>query len=183
MDVTGRLVRLRALRAEDAPRTAELLADPRVVSFLAQWSHGPYSVEQARAWIATDLPGSVRWALECVADGAYIGGIGLHDIDHHNRHCSWGIWIAPPERWGHGYGTEACMLSVEYAFRYLAMEKVYLYVYSGNDRARRSYEKAGFTSEGVRRRHFWRDGELIDVEMMAVFRDHPLYANRIAPVP
>jgi RimJ/RimL family protein N-acetyltransferase len=75
------------------------------------------------------------------------------------------------------------MLSVEYAFRYLAMEKVSLYVYSGNDRARRSYEKAGFATEGILRRQYWRDGDLIDVEMMAVFRDHPLYANRIAPVP
>jgi RimJ/RimL family protein N-acetyltransferase len=115
-----------------------------------------------------------------VADGAYIGGTGLHDIDHHNRHCAWGIWIGPPQRWGRGYGTEACMLSVEYAFRHLAMEKVSLHVYEGNDRARRSYEKAGFVSEGTLRRHFWRDGELIDVEMMAAFRDNPLYAQRIA---
>ena len=75
------------------------------------------------------------------------------------------------------------MLSVEYAFRYLAMEKVCLDVYAGNLRGKRAYEKAGFVSEGILRRHYWTDGDLIDVERMAVFRDHPLYANRIAPVP
>jgi RimJ/RimL family protein N-acetyltransferase len=182
MDVTGRLVRLRARRAEDAPAVAELLADRRVVANLAQWSHGPYSVEQARTWLTTETPDAVLWAIECIADGVLLGTTGFHAIDHRNRHCGWGIWIGPPERWGHGYGTEACMLSVEYAFRYLAMEKVCLDVYAGNDRARRAYEKAGFVSEGINRRHYWRDGELIDVEMMAVFRDHPLYANRIAPV-
>ena len=180
MDVTGRLVRLRAPRPEDAPIIAELLANPRVVGYLAQWSHAPYSVEQARSWIAAESPGSVQWAMECRADGAFIGTTGLHDIDHRNRHCGWGIWIGPPQRWGRGYGTEACTLAVECAFRYLAMEKVWLSVYAGNDRARRSYEKAGFVTEGLRRRHYWRDGELIDVEMMAVFRDHPLYAKRVA---
>jgi RimJ/RimL family protein N-acetyltransferase len=183
VDVTGRLVRLRALRLDDAPAIAESLGDPRVVANLAQWSHGPYSLEQAREWAKATSPNELHWAIECIADGAFIGTTGLHGIDHRNRHCGWGIWIAPPERWGRGYGTEACMLSVEYAFRYLAMEKVWLYVYQGNDRARRSYEKAGFVSEGVRRRHYWRDGALIDVEMMAVFSDHPLYANRIAPIP
>jgi RimJ/RimL family protein N-acetyltransferase len=183
MDVTGRLVRLRARRAEDAPAVAEMLADPRVVAHLAQWSHGPYSLEQARTWLTTESPDTVLWAIECIADGAFLGTTGFHAIDHRNRHCGWGIWIGPPERWGRGYGTEACTLSVEYAFRYLAMEKVCLDVYAGNDRGRRAYEKAGFVSEGIKRRHIWRDGDLVDVEMMAVFRDHPLYQNRIAPVP
>jgi RimJ/RimL family protein N-acetyltransferase len=183
MDVTGQLVRLRPLRPEDAPAIAAALADPRVVANLAQWAHGPYSVEQARTWTATTSPNEVHWAIDCLADDAFIGTTGLHAIDHRNRHCGWGIWIGPPERWGHGFGTETCMLAVEYAFRYLAMEKVWLYVYAGNDRARRSYEKAGFTTEGIRRRHYWRDGQLIDVEMMAVFSDNPLYASRVAPIP
>jgi RimJ/RimL family protein N-acetyltransferase len=180
MDVTGKLVRLRAPAPDDAPAVAELLADPRVVANLAQWSHGPYSLEKARSWITTESPNEIHWAVECIADSAFVGVTGFHAIDHHNRHCGWGIWIGPPDRWGRGYGTEACMLAVEYAFRHLAMEKVCLDVYAGNDRARRCYEKAGFVSEGIKRRHYWRDGQLIDVELMAVFRDHPLYAQRIA---
>ncbi len=182
MDITGRLVRLRATRAEDAPAIAAILADPRVVSHLAQWSHGPYSLAMATGWATTTTPNGLHWAIDCIDDGAFIGVTGFHDIDHRNRHCGWGIWIGPPDRWGKGYGTEACMLSVEYAFRFLAMEKVHLDVYAGNDRARRTYEKAGFVSEGVKRRQYWRDGELIDVEIMAVFRDNPIYANRIAPI-
>jgi RimJ/RimL family protein N-acetyltransferase len=183
MDITGKLVRLRALRAEDAAPMAHLLADPRVVANLEHWAQPPYTVEQASAWLAAELPGTVRWAIESLEDGAYIGNTGLDSIDHHNRHCSWGIWIGPPERWGRGCGTEACILAVEYAFRHLAMEKVCLYVYAGNDRARRVYARAGFGSEGTCRRHFWRDGELIDVEMMAVFSDNPLYAGHVATVP
>ncbi|MGH7721887.1 MAG: GNAT family N-acetyltransferase [Candidatus Dormibacteria bacterium] len=180
MDVTGRLVRLRARRPEDAPAIADILASPQVVANLAQWAQGPYSLEKARAWVAAESPDEVLWAIECLDDHAFIGATGLHGLDHRNRRCTWGIWIGPPQRWGRGYGTEACMLAVEYAFLHLAMEKVNLDVYAGNDRARRSYEKAGFVSEGIKRRHYWRDGELIDVERMAVFRDHPDYQGRIA---
>ncbi len=63
------------------------------------------------------LPDELHWAIECIDDGAFLGTTGFHGIDHRNRHCGWGIWTGPPDRWGHGYGTEACMLSVEYAFR------------------------------------------------------------------
>ncbi len=182
MDITGRLVRLRAFRPDDAHAIAAQLADPRVVTHLAQWSRGPYTLEEAAGWITNHAPDEVHWAIECLEDGAFIGSTGLHAIDHRNRHCSWGIWTGPPERWGHGYGTEACMLMVEYAFRHLAMEKVLLYVYAGNDRARRSYEKAGFTSEGILRRQYWLNGALADTEVMAVFSENALYANPIAPV-
>ncbi len=181
MDITGRLVRLRAFRPDDAPRIVEVLADPRVVEHLDQWSRAPYTEAMAAAWVAGEgVPPGIHWAVECREDGAFIGSTGLEDIDHVNRRCEWGIWTGPPQRWGRGYGTEACMLAVEYAFRHLALEKVVLEVYAGNPRARRAYEKAGFAREGLLRRHHWRDGALIDVEMMAVFRDNPLYGERIA---
>jgi RimJ/RimL family protein N-acetyltransferase len=101
----------------------------------------------------------------------------LHQINHRNRNCEWGIWIGPPERWNQGFGTEACRLAVGYAFDHMAMEKVSLDIYEGNDRARRAYQKAGFATEGILRRHYWLGGRLVDVEIMSVFRDHPLYAS------
>jgi RimJ/RimL family protein N-acetyltransferase len=181
MDITGRLVRLRAVRVQDATRMAELLADPLVVEHLDQWSRPPYTEDMAMAWLTTDTLATVRWAIETCDDGAYIGNTGLHGIDHLNRHCSFGIWIGPPALWGRGYGTEACMLAVEYAFTQLAMEKVLLEVYAGNQRGRRAYEKAGFTTEGMLRRHHWNGGRLVDVAVMAVFADDQLYTGRLTP--
>lgn len=181
MDITGRLVRLRAWSETDAEPLAVLLANERVVRYLDHWSRGPYPVSRAREWVTAPPAGTERgWAIECLADGVLVGSTGLHHIDFQNRHCIWGIWTGPPDRWGRGYGTEACMLSVEHAFRALGLTKVGLYVWAGNDRARRAYERAGFVSEGVLRRHYLLDGDLVDVEVMAVFADNPLYAQRIA---
>ncbi len=176
MDITGRLVKLRAYRSEDAKPIAEALANPEVVNNLANWSWGPYGLADAQEFLSRRDPSQLGWAIECLADGVLIGGTGFHGIDFRNRHCEWGIWIGPPTRWGHGYGSEACRLAVSFAFHQLGMEKVSLYVFEGNDRGRRAYEKAGFRVEGTLQRHVWQNGRFIDVHVMAVFRDHHLYA-------
>src|SRR4029077_17926825 len=135
----------------------------------------PFAEQDAAEFIAR-RGDDIQWAIEAADDGAFIGGTGLHELDRRNRRWSWGIWTAPPQRWGRGYGTDACRLSVRFAFWELGMAKVCLAVYQGNDRARRCYEKAGFGVEGVRRRQLWRDGAWHDETLMAVFADHPLYA-------
>ncbi|MHB8718643.1 MAG: GNAT family N-acetyltransferase [Candidatus Dormibacteria bacterium] len=177
MDIEGHLVRLRALREEDAPRIAEILSDPRVSAHLDHWARTPYTLAAARDFVSQpcSVNSDVRWAIECHRDGAFIGATGLHGIDHHNRRATFGIWIGPPQRWGKGYGTEACRLAVHHGFRHLGLTKVQLCVYAGNDAGRRAYVKAGFQSEGILRRHQWIDGDLVDVETMAVFADDPLY--------
>jgi RimJ/RimL family protein N-acetyltransferase len=175
MDVIGERVRLRAHTNADAEFFASSLSDPEVTRYLADWARGPYGLSQALEFVRNPRPDSVGWTIECRADGTPIGATGLHAINHQNRNCMWGIWIGPPDRWGQGFGTETCRLAVGYAFDHLGMEKVSLDVYEGNDRGRRTYEKAGFVREGLLRRHMWLGGRLADVEIMSVFRDHPLY--------
>ncbi|MGA7989008.1 MAG: GNAT family protein [Candidatus Dormiibacterota bacterium] len=178
MDLIGERVRLRAHTEEDAEFFAATLADPEVVQYLAEWALIPYGPREALTYVRSPVPDTVGWTIESRADGRPIGATGLHRINHRNRNCVWGIWIGPPDRWNQGFGTEACRLAVAYAFNHLAMEKVSLDVYEGNARGRRAYEKAGFTREGLLRRHMWLNGRLADVEIMAVFRDHPLYSRK-----
>ncbi len=177
MDITGKLVRLRALRPDDAQAIAANVSDPEVVRHLASWSWGPYSVDDAQEYISRHRDASsVQWAVEALEDGYFIGTTGLHGIDQRHRHCHWGILLGPPSRWGKGYGTEACRLATGFAFLHLGMEKVYLYFYEGNERGRRAYEKAGYRVEGVLPRHVWQDGDLKTAYLMAAYRDDPMYA-------
>jgi RimJ/RimL family protein N-acetyltransferase len=177
MDLTGSLVRLRAPRPEDAEPMACALADPDVVAGIGPWAHGPYGVDDARRWIDDDHPGSVTWAIEETAGGAFVGVTGLDRIDHRNRNCWWGIWIGPSSYWGRGLGTEVCGLATGYAFRHLGVEKVCLYVYETNPRARAVYERCGYVLEGTLPRHTLVAGRLVTCYIMAAFRDNPLYAG------
>lgn len=181
MDLTGERVRLRALREDDAPALAAGVADPDVVRYLRNWAWRPYGVDDARDFITRHDPAVVNWAVECVADGAFIGVTGLADLDFRNRRAEWGIWIGPPSRWGQGFGTEACTLAVRFAFMQLGLERVYLYVSVENERGIRAYRRAGFEVEGTLRRHSFHDGGFTDQLLMAVLRGNPLYACEPGP--
>jgi RimJ/RimL family protein N-acetyltransferase len=179
VDLVGNVVRLRAPRPEDAEAVMKCLAEPEVVHYLSSWAWAPYGPSDARDWIERKAANTVRWAIESLADHEFVGATGFNDVDLRNRHAEWGIWIGPPARWGKGFGTEACQLAMRYAFHEVGLEKVYLYVYEGNDRGLRAYEKAGFKVEGTFPRHTWFHGGWVAARVMAVYRDHPLYA----PIP
>ena len=176
MDLTGSLVKLRAPRPEDAEAMVAALADPELVLTLDQWSWAPYGRADAEEWVRHRDPASVNWAIECIEDGAFIGATALRDLNFRDRHCDWGIWVGPPSRWNHGYGSEACRLATTFAFKQMGMEKVYLRVYENNPRGRRAYEKAGYRVEGTLLRHKWQHGEFLTAYLMAAHRDDPIYA-------
>ena len=59
--------------------------------------------------------------------------------------------IGEPDYWGGGYGTDALLLLIEYAFDTLDMRKVWLNTMSLNERVIRQMEKVGFGLEGRQR--------------------------------
>ncbi len=175
MDLLGDRVRLRAFRDDDAEAITRLVALPEVAGTLELWARSPYRLAEAQDFLARRSADSPHWAVECVADGAFLGVTGLEPIDWRNRHAEWGIWLGPASRWGRGYGGQACRLAVSYAFWELGLEKVCLQVLPDNERARRAYARSGFTEEGRLRRHIFRQGRFDDLIVMAVHRDHPIY--------
>jgi RimJ/RimL family protein N-acetyltransferase len=176
VELTGSLVRLRQPQPEDSSAIVANVADPEVARYLGTWAWNPYSPEDFVGVTGRRSADEIRWTIDALADGACLGMTSLDNIDHRHRHCWWGIHIGPPGRWGRGYGTEACVLATRYAFRQLGMEKVCLFVYEGNERARRAYARAGYEVEGVLRRDTMLDGQLVTKYLMSALRDHPLYA-------
>ncbi len=81
------------------------------------------------------------------------------------------IGIGERDYWGKGYGTDAMRLTLRYAFDELDLHRVTLTVWGVNERAIRSYEKAGFRREGVQRETMQREGRRVDTVVMGVLRD------------
>lgn len=103
--------------------------------------------------------------------GRPVGVAGLYAIQWICRRAEFRILIGEQDGLGRGYGTDAAKLCIHYAFDKLNMEIVYLGVNTENIAAIRSYEKAGFVREGIRRKLVYRNSRYYDVLSMSILRE------------
>jgi diamine N-acetyltransferase len=102
-------------------------------------------------------------------------------IDHHTRVGEFVIQLAPEHR-GHGIGTEATHLTLDYAFHITALHCVHLSVLAPNHGAIRAYERAGFRKIGERRQSgLWLGRRVNEILMDAVPADFPGESRITAP--
>jgi RimJ/RimL family protein N-acetyltransferase len=136
------------------------------------------TLELLKAWYGSRGEQDDRLDL-AVADsdsGEVVGEVVLYDVDPLNRNCTFRILIGPRGR-GRGLGTEATRLIVGYGFEHVGLHRIQLEVYTDNYRALRTYEKVGFTTEGVRRQAQLRDGIWRDEVVMSIL-SHEWNASR-----
>jgi RimJ/RimL family protein N-acetyltransferase len=104
-------------------------------------------------------------------DGTPIGVYTFCSAYPHHRLVSIAVMLGDPAHWGGGYGTDALLLMVDYAFDWLDIHKVGLETMSINARARHQVEKLGFTLEGCRREALIADGKPCDEMIYGLLRD------------
>ena len=93
----------------------------------------------------------------------------IDQFDWVSSTCELGLLIGDKKSWGKGVGTEACQLSISYAFEKLNMRKVSLTVYANNPNAIALYEKIGFKHEGRLKDHVYEGGTFHDKLWMSIF--------------
>jgi len=98
--------------------------------------------------------------------GRAVGFTGLRDIDHRARTAEYFITIGEADCRGKGYGTEATILTLDYAFTALGLHNILLDVMSASLGGIRAYEKAGFREIGRRRECELMGGKLYDMVFM-----------------
>lgn len=107
----------------------------------------------------------------CRKDGTPVGMIHLMNLDAYHRTSEIGAGIGDPANWGGGLGSDATLLIVEYAFRWLDLRRVWLTTMATNGRAQRQVEKCGFTREGCRRHSTYYGGRFGDHIVYGLLRD------------
>ena len=85
-----------------------------------------------------------RVLLAIMKDGAPIGEIQLKKIDQERKECTLSIHMQNDAVKGHGYGTYAERLAVQYALDVLGMTAVNADAIVKNKRSQHVLEKAGF---------------------------------------
>jgi ribosomal-protein-alanine N-acetyltransferase len=150
----GKLVVLRAKTMADAQQDYEWRRDPELAAFDAA---RPYngSLKDYTSIFGDELsyPSPYRRTIGVEShDGVHIGNVMFYNADFQRKEAEIGITIGLREYWGRGYGTDLLRTFVGYLFESLALERVYLKTLDWNERAQRSFEKAGFQRYGTSRR-------------------------------
>ncbi len=94
-----------------------------------------------------------------------IGRLGIFGIDWEKGQGELGIVIGEKEYWGHGYGRDAVRTLIHHLFTTSSLNRVYLYTFSDNLRAQRSFAAAGFRVVNHGRRFTPEVGEFEGVQM------------------
>jgi RimJ/RimL family protein N-acetyltransferase len=113
-------------------------------------------------------PEQLAYAITVRDTGRLIGSTTFSNLDPDNGSALYHISIGESDAWGRGYGTEATELMLALAFERVGLHRVALSVFGFNERAVRSYEKAGFTIEGRHHDAIVRDGHRQDELSMAI---------------
>ncbi len=169
---------LRPILEEDLTQITKWMNNPRVTKFLT--ASYPMMEAEEREWfqnLPKKKPEHVVVAI--VVDENIIGTMGLHNINHRHRIATTGAVIGEEAYWGKGYGSEAKMLLLDYAFHVLNLRKVCSRVIAFNERSINYSLKCGYVEEARLREHIYYDGTYWDEVCLAVFYEQwkPLWED------
>ena len=79
--------------------------------------------------------------------------------------------LGEKDYWAKGYGTDAIVTLLRFAFHEMNLNWVWLHVFEFNERAMVCYQKCGFKEEGRLRQHYYQEGRYWDSVVMGILRD------------
>lgn len=167
-------VRLTEIRPSDKPAMIKHLQEREIYDRTLRIPY-PYTEADADEWLArvakaTQEQGRpVNFAIRDEND-YFIGGCGFHDFQIGQSHrAEIGYYLAKPY-WGRGIMTAVVRGMCAFAFAELNLSKIAAHVFAPNLASARVLEKCGFEQEGYLRKHFLKDGQLLDVRLFGLLR-------------
>ncbi len=168
--IIGEKVYLSPRCVEDAEKYVEWLNNHEIAKYL-NYNYKILSLEAEREFLAKTDSDSYNFAIVDKKTDELIGGISLGHVKNIHRTAELGVFIGNEEYLSHGYGSEAIMLLLDYAFNQLNLNNIMLKAISFNARALRAYEKCGFKKFGVWEKSHYVDGKYYDLIYMNILKD------------
>jgi RimJ/RimL family protein N-acetyltransferase len=167
--LAGRQVRLRELRASDAPSLFALLTTEEVARFI---SPPPSTVEGFERFIAWTLRqrGAGTYACFAVTVAGQDTAIGIFQVRETEpgfATAEWGFALGSPF-WGLGIFREGAELVLRFAFETLGVHRLEARAALRNGRGNGALRKIGAVQEGLLRKSFLRHGEYLDQALYAI---------------
>jgi RimJ/RimL family protein N-acetyltransferase len=161
--IKGQKIYLTALDWDNSETIRAWINDPEVHKYLGA-GHTPISKEDERRYYDSHAASADTRSFEIhvAEDGRYIGNVGLKGIDPIHRRAELGITIGPKEDWGKGFGFDAIVTCLRYAFDTLGLHTVRIRAHEDHTRALALYRRVGFVEVGRERETVFQRGRFAD---------------------
>lgn len=168
--ITGKNLSLRPIELKDDRLLQQLINDPQVLENVVGWSL-PVSLFSQSNWIQSNSGGSsYRLVVVDNESNEAIGITGLWDIDWHNQSAMSAIKLLP-EKTKKGFGTEAIMLGMAWAFYNVGIRRLHGAILDFNGPSMGAYvKKCGWRIEGRQREAIFRKGGWHDLYSVAILK-------------
>lgn len=165
--INGKKVRLRPISHADTADIVRWRNDPKVQQFFI--FREPFTREMHENWLNTKVAKGdvIQYMILDKKSGKSVGSVYFRDIDHENESAEYGIFIGEEDYRGKGFGSETAKIFTAFGLDVLRLHRISLRLLAANRIARRSYERAGFVTEGVFSDMVKLDGEFTDIVFMA----------------
>jgi RimJ/RimL family protein N-acetyltransferase len=171
--LTGRHVRLRGPRADDADALFTLFSDPDVMRY---WSRPPMTVRAEAEGLIDEIAENFskrtgfNWMIVQPEDDTVIGTAALFRFEPRHRRAEIGYSLRS-DHWGHGLASEAVTAMLDWAIRALGLHRVEADIDPRNEGSRKLLARLGFASEGLLRERYFVGDDVSDTELFGLLAE------------
>lgn len=171
MNITGKVVTLRAIEKTDLEIMRAMLNDPEIEQMVVGWSF-PVSRYQQELWFERNVNDekNQRYIIS-ISEDPCLGLATLTSIDWKNRRATHGIKLAKKENRAKGIGTDAVMAIMRYAFDELQLNRLDGSWLEDNVGSQKLYTKCGWSIEGRIRRCIFKNGVYSDLIIVGILSE------------
>lgn len=170
MEVTGKIVKLRAIEEQDMSFLQKMINSSGIEA-MTTGSWFPVSYEKQMDWFRSrNEQEDLRYMIQII-NGQTIGLISVTDIDWKNRTADMGIKIGNIENRKENDVYEAVMLTLRYCFLEMNLHVITSKLLAYNHLSKKLNMKCGFVQEGRLRERVFKKGNYQDLLLFSILRD------------
>ncbi len=172
MNIEGRHVVLRAIEHADLPALQRWANDPEIQRLLGGW-HFPINQRDQQIWFESlnCQSSNQRFAVQAPS-GELVGTANLVSIDWKNRNAFHGVLIGDRNVRGKGYGVDAIMAIMRYAFDELGLQRLDTDIIEYNTISLKAHvDRCGWLIEGRRSQAYFRGGKFWEKVILGITQE------------